>query len=61
LCFSVRNTLQVLANFFRDIHGNGAGMRLLFGDAVPGQKVDDRFRLDLKLARQFIDPNLICV
>jgi hypothetical protein len=36
-------------------------MRLLFGDAVPCEKVDDRFGLDLELARQFIDSNLICV
>jgi len=47
LRFGVRNTLEVLADFLRDIHGNGAGVRLLFGDAVPRQQVDDRFRLDL--------------
>jgi len=61
LGFGVRHTLQVLANFFRDVHGNGARVRLLFGDAVSCQEVDDRFRLDLQLARQFINPDLICV
>ena len=61
LRLGVGYALQVLANFLRDIYGNGAGVRLLFGDAVPGEQVDDRFGLDLQLARQFIDSNLICV
>jgi hypothetical protein len=61
LRFGVRQALQVLANFLRDIYRNGAGVRLLFGDAVPCEQVDDRFGLDLQLARQFIDSNLICV
>jgi len=61
LRFRIRHALQVLANFLRYIYRNGAGVRLLFGDAVPREQVDDRFGLDLQLARQFIDPNLICV
>jgi hypothetical protein len=61
LRLGVRHALKVLADFFRDIHGNGAGVRLFFRDAVPCEQVDDRFGLDLQLARQFIDSNLICV
>jgi hypothetical protein len=61
LRFGVRYALQVLADFFSDLHGNGAGVRLLFGDAVAWQQVDDRFGLDLQFARQFVNPDLICV
>jgi hypothetical protein len=59
--FGVRYTLQVLLNFFRDIGGNGAGVRFLFGNAESGQKVNDGFRLDLEFARELIDTDLICV
>jgi hypothetical protein len=61
LCLGVRYALKVFAYFLRYIDRNGAGMRLLFGDAIPCEQVDDGFGLDLKLARQFIDSNLICV
>jgi len=59
--FGVRHTLQVLLNFFRDIGGNRAGVRFLFGNAESGQKVNDGFRLDLEFARELIDADLICV
>jgi len=36
-------------------------MRLLFGDAVSREQVNNRLGLDLQLARQLIDSNLICV
>jgi len=48
-------------HFLRDIHGDGARVRLFFRDAVPREQVDDRLGLDLQLARQLIDSNLICV
>ena len=61
MCFGFRLTLKVLANFFRDIHWDGAGVRLLFRDAVAGQKVNDRFGLNLELAGQLINSDLVGV
>jgi hypothetical protein len=51
----------MLANEFRMIQVERARVRLLFGDADLGQKVDQDFRLDLQLSRQLIDTNLIGV
>jgi hypothetical protein len=61
LCFRVRYTLKMFAHLLRDIRGNGAGVRLLFRDAIPGQQVNNRFRLDLQLAGQLINANLVYV
>jgi hypothetical protein len=36
-------------------------MRFLFGYAVTREQVNNGFRLDLKLAREFIDADLGCV
>jgi hypothetical protein len=36
LRFGVSNALKMLADFYRDIRGNGTGMGLLLGDAVAG-------------------------
>lgn len=36
-------------------------MRLLLGDAILGQKVDDGLGLDLELAGEFVDSDLIRV
>ncbi len=57
----VRDTLQMVLNFFRDISGNRAGVGLLFLDSKTRQKVNDGFRLDLEFARELIDADLICV
>jgi hypothetical protein len=51
----------MLLNFFGYIGGDGTGMRLLFGNAKTGQKVNDGFGLDLEFARELIDADLICV
>jgi hypothetical protein len=51
----------MFANLFRDIRGDGARMRLFFRDAVPGQQVNDGLGLDLQLARQLINSDLIYV
>lgn len=59
--FGVRDTLQVVLNFFRNIGGNGTGVRFLFGNAETCQKVNDGFRLDLEFAGELIDADLICV
>jgi hypothetical protein len=40
----------MLADFLRYFHRDGAGVRLLLGDAVPGQEVDDGLGLDLEFA-----------
>jgi hypothetical protein len=49
------------AEFFGDFYGDGTGVRLLLGDAVARQKIDDGFCLDLELTGQLIDSYLICV
>ena len=36
-------------------------MRLLFGHTQARQKIDDRLRLDLELASQFVNSDLRCV
>jgi hypothetical protein len=56
-----RNALNLLAHFLGDVHRNRTRVRLLFRDAEPGQKVNDRFGLDLQLAGQFVDSDLIRV
>jgi hypothetical protein len=42
----IRDALKVFANLHGYIDRNRAGVRLLFLNAVPGQKVDDRLCLD---------------
>jgi hypothetical protein len=51
----------MLADFFRNIRRNGTRVRFLFGDAVPGQQVNNGFRLDLQFASQLINPDLVDV
>jgi hypothetical protein len=51
----------MVLNFFSDIGGNRAGVRLFFLDSKTGQKVNDGFGLDLEFARELIDADLICV
>jgi hypothetical protein len=51
----------MLADFLRDIHRDGTGVGLLFGDPVSGQKINNRFGLYFQLAGQLVDSDLICV
>jgi len=51
----------MLADFYRDILGDGTRVRLLFGDAVTGEQVNNGFGLDLQLAGQLVDSDLIDV
>jgi hypothetical protein len=51
----------MFAHFLRNIRGNGTRVRLLFRDAVPGQQVNNGFRLDLQLARQLVYSDLVYV
>jgi hypothetical protein len=48
--FFFGGTLNLFAHFLRDVRGDGARVRLLFRDAIPGQQVNDGFRLDLQFA-----------
>ena len=59
--FRVRYSLEMRADLLRDIRGNRTRVRLLFGYTVPGQQVNNCFRLDLQLAGQLINPDLVCV
>ena len=61
LCFRFSDTLNLLAHFLRDVHRNRTRVRLLFRNAVAGQKINDRLGLDLQLAGQLVDSDLICV
>jgi hypothetical protein len=58
--FGVRDTFQVPANPLGNIFRDGAGVSLLFGNTIARQEVDDRFRLDLEFACQFVDSYLVC-
>lgn len=46
-------------NFHRDVFRDGAGVSLLLRHPKAGQKVDNCFRLDLELAGQFVNSDLI--
>jgi hypothetical protein len=61
LRFGFGDSLNLLAHFFCHIGRNRARMGLLFRDAIPGQKVNDGFGLDLQLAGQLINSDLIRV
>jgi len=49
----------MLANLFGGFDFDGTRVRLFFRDAGVGQKVDDRFCLDLEFARELVDSDLI--
>ncbi len=59
--FFFRGAQNLFANFLRYIRGYGARVRLLFGNAVAGQKINNSLCLDLEFAGQFVNPDLICV
>jgi hypothetical protein len=50
---------KMFAHFYRGGYFNGTGMRFFLGYASLGQIVNNRFCLDLELASQFINTNLI--
>jgi hypothetical protein len=50
---------KMFAHSYRGGYFNGTGMRFFLGYASLGQIVNNRFCLDLKLASQFINTNLI--
>jgi hypothetical protein len=54
-------SMNSAANFFSDVHRNGAGVSFFLRDAEAGQKVNDGFCFDFELAGQLVDSNLIGV
>jgi hypothetical protein len=54
-------SLNGAANFLRNIHGNGTGVRLFLCDTEAGEKVNDGLRFDFELAGQLVNSNLIGV
>ena len=61
LSLGIRDSVNLLAHFLRDIRRNRTGVRFLFRDTKSGQKINNGFGLDLQLAGQFVDSDLICV
>jgi hypothetical protein len=59
--FGFRQILKVLAHSFSGVNINGTGVRLFFFDAGFRQIIYDCLGLDLEVAGQFVDANLICV
>ena len=53
--------MNVLANLFRGVRRDRAGVRLFFRDPVLGQKVNDRLGLDLQLPGQLVNSDLVCL
>jgi hypothetical protein len=51
LSLGFRYSLNLPFYFFGDISGDRTRVSFLFGDTKAGQKVNDRFRLNLQLAR----------
>jgi hypothetical protein len=50
---------KVLAHLYRGFYLDRAGVRLLLGNAGFGQIVNDGLCLDLELASQFVDSDLV--
>jgi hypothetical protein len=61
LSFGFGLSQKILADFFCHIDWNRARVRLLLRDAIPRQKVNDSFGLDLEFAGQLVDSDLVCV
>ncbi len=59
LCLRVGDCAKVLAHFYRGGYFNRAGMRFFLGNAGFGQIVDDGLCLNLELASQFVDSDLV--
>jgi hypothetical protein len=61
LRFLFRSAQKLLAHFLSDVGRNRARVRLLFRDAIPGQQINNGFRLDLEFAGQLVNSDLIDV
>jgi hypothetical protein len=59
LRFGFRQRAKMLAHLYRGFYLDRAGMRFFLGNAGFGQIVNDGLCLDLKLASQFVDSDLI--
>ena len=58
-CFFIGERAKVFAHLYRGFYFNRAGVRFFLGDSGFRQIVDDRLRLDLEFASQFVDSDLI--
>jgi hypothetical protein len=59
LRFRFREPAKIFAHFDRGFYLDGAGMRFFLGNAGLGQIVNDGLCLDLELASQFVDTDLV--
>jgi hypothetical protein len=59
LCLCFGDCAKVLAHLYRGFYLDRAGMRLFLGNAGFGQIVNDGLCLDLELASQFVDSDLV--
>jgi hypothetical protein len=50
---------KVFAHFYRGFYFDRTGVRFFLGNAGLGQIIDDGLGLDLELASQFVDSDLI--
>jgi hypothetical protein len=57
--FRVGECAKMFAHFYRGFYFDRAGMRLFLGNAGFGQIVNDGLCLDLELASQFVDSDLV--
>jgi hypothetical protein len=57
--FRVGQGAKMFAHLYRGFYLDRAGMRLLLGNAGFGQIVNDGLCLDLELASQFVDSDLV--
>ena len=57
--FRLGDIVEMFPHLFGGVHVNRTRVRLLFGDANFRQIVNDDFRLDLELAGQLVDADLI--
>lgn len=59
LGFRFGEGVKMLAHFYSGFYIDRAGMRFFLGNAGLGQIINDGLGLDLELARQFVDSDLI--
>jgi len=58
-CFLFCECAKVFAHFYRGFYLDRTGMRFFLGNAGFGQIVNDGLCLDLELASQFVDSDLV--
>jgi hypothetical protein len=59
VCFRLGHGAKMIAHLYRGFHLNRAGVRFFLGNAGFRQIVNDGFCFYFKLARQFVDTDLV--